>query len=173
MTLQPLPTDFVLSHVSLTWREILWGYDHGWINCKGLTELATRRLTTNDPTPPAEVELAGLVVGESSRARALAEELASQERPLSDEVIKRKWLYLILRWLFENRERAADPFALVDELYSDFDYPDEVAPFVRYMPPEDGYYPSKHSETENYDHMLQQWRDYLIAAEKRFGFGLA
>ena len=114
MTLQPLPTDFVLSHVSLTWREILWGYDHGWINCKGLTELATRRLTTNDPTPPAEVELAGLVVGESSRARALAEELASQERPLSDEVIKRKWLYLILRWLFENRERAADPFALVD-----------------------------------------------------------
>ena len=74
MTLQPLPTDFVLSHVSLTWREILWGYDHGWINCKGLTELATRRLTTNDPTPPAEVELAGLVVGESSRARALAEE---------------------------------------------------------------------------------------------------
>lgn len=102
------------------------------------------------------------------RARDLAEELASQKRSLSEEVIRKIWLYLILRWLFENRERAADPFALVDELYSDFDYPDEIAPFVRYMPPEDGYDPSKHSETENYDHMLQQWRDYLIAAEKQF-----
>lgn len=173
MTLQPLPTDFVLSHVSLTWREILWGYDHGWINWEGLTALATRQLVPNDPTPPAEVELAGLVVEESTRARDLAEDLASQERSLSEEVIRKKWLYLILRWLFENRERAADPFALVDELYSDFDYPDEIAPFVRYMPPEDGYDPSKHSGTENYDHMLQQWRDYLIAAEKQFGSGPA
>lgn len=172
MTLQPLPTGFVLSHVSLTWREILWGYDHGWINWDGLTELATRQLVSKVNNHPAEIELAGLLAVESTRARVLAEQLASKEPPMTEEVIKGKWLYLILRWLFENRERAADPFALVEEIYSDFGYPDEIARFVRYMPVGDDYDPRAHSKAENDDRALLHWREYLIGAEKKFSSGL-
>lgn len=168
MTLRPLPTDFVLRY-SLSWREAVWAYDQGWIGSKVLTESATRQLASDRHNASVEVELAGLLPLESIRARDLAGEVASKEPPLSDEVIKSKWLYLILRWLFENREQAVDPFALIDELYTAFDYPAEIMPFVRYMPPEDGYDPSKHSQTENYDRKLQHWRDYLIATEKRFG----
>ncbi|CBK41446.1 protein of unknown function [Nitrospira defluvii] len=60
---------------------------------------------------------------------------------------------------------------LYSELYSDFGCPHEIARFVRYMPLEDEYDPRKHSKVENEGHMLEQWRDYLIEAEKKFGFG--
>lgn len=170
MTIQPLPTAYVLGQVSLAWRELLWGYDHGWINWDCLTEFATRQLVSKNSNPMAEVELAGLLAIESYRARDLAEELAHNEPPMSEGAVGGKWLYLILRWIFENRERTVEPFALVEALYADFDYPHEIARFVRYMPPEDGYEPRKHSQAENEGHMLEQWRDYLIEAEKKFGF---
>ena len=171
MTIQPLPTAYVLGQVSLAWRELLWGYDHGWNSWDCLTEFAMRQLVSKNNHQMAEVELAGLLASESNRARDLAEELAHNEPPLSEGAVSEKWLYLILRWIFENRERTVEPFALVEALYADFGYPHEIARFVRYMPPEDGYEPREHSPAENEGQMLEQWRDYLIEAEKKFGFG--
>jgi hypothetical protein len=171
MTIQPLPTAYVLGQVSLAGRELLWGYDHGWISWDCLTEFATRQLVSKNSNSMAEVELAGLLPIEAYRARDLAEELADNEPPMSEEAVREKWLYLILRWIFENRQRTVEPFAIVEALYADFGYPHEIARFVRYMPPEDQYDPWEHSKAENEEHMLKQWRGYLIEAEKKFGFG--
>lgn len=50
------------------------------------------------------------------------------------EEIKEKWLYLILKWLYKNRSKYKDPLAIVEELYEEFEYPEDMKTFVRYMP---------------------------------------
>ncbi len=72
---------FVQSRSRLTWREVEFGLQNGWLSDSDTVEFAIRR--------------------------------------------------------DENRETVEDPFAVVEELYADFDYPEEIAGFVRYMPPED------------------------------------
>ena len=137
MTPQPLPTDFVLSHTFLTWREALWGYEHQWIDWSCLSELATRRINSPGESKPAELELASMVASESAGAIGQARKLAEGEPAAPKDTLMKKWLYLLLRWVFENRERFSDPFALAEEIFCDFEHPLDMAKFIRYMPPGD------------------------------------
>ncbi len=60
-----------------------------------------------------------------------------------------KWLYIILLDLFNKRKELDDPLGRVEEIYENFDYPEEIESFVRYMPVSDDYDPSKHTNDEN------------------------
>lgn len=173
MTPQPLPADFVLSQTSLTWREALWGYEHQWIDWSCVTELAVRHISSETSSHHAEVELAGMLSNDSSGARDLVAELANIEPPMPEEAIQRKWLFLILLWLFQNRDQFADPLAAVEDLFCDFGHPLEIAQVIRYMPPTDGYDPTKHSKLENEERLFLHWREYLQAAEREFGLANA
>jgi hypothetical protein len=169
MTPKPLPCDFVIGHVPLTWREALWGYEHQWIDWTCLSDLATNKLSSEDHNKPAEVQLAGMQPVESAEAGTLAQNLANEEPSISEEKTKRKWLYLILRWLFENRSFFSDPLAIVEDLFCDFGHPLEIATFIRYMPPSDDYQPQHHTRAENESRMYENWRSYLDSAERQFG----
>ena len=91
--------------------------------------------------------------------------LADAESTSSDDV-PGKWLYLVLAWLFENRRSVNDPLGRVEEIYSDFDYPREIAPFVRYMPMVG---PDLGSREKNEARMYDDWKSYLDRAGRRFG----
>jgi hypothetical protein len=49
----------------------------------------------------------------------------------------------------------------VEAIYADFDYPEEVAQFVRYMPVTDGYDPSCYSAEESQARLFEKWQGYL------------
>lgn len=67
----------------------------------------------------------------------------------------RKWAYLELKAAYEVRDRLSDPLGVVEEIYADFDYPESVASFVRYMPPPAG------SPTGE-DALYSRWASYLV-----------
>jgi hypothetical protein len=50
---------------------------------------------------------------------------------------------------------------VVEEVYAEFDYPDEVASFVRYMPAGNGYDPRRHSEAENEARLYDEWNRFV------------
>jgi hypothetical protein len=172
MTPQPLPADFVLGRVSLAWREASWGYDRQWIDWSCLAALAMRYVASEQTSRPEEIELAGMTKNTSVGAGVLAQKLAKDEPDLPEESIRGKWLYVILSWLYANRGRFADPFALVEQIYSDFGYPTELEGFIPYMPPADGYDPRQHSEAENRARLLDLWQEYLASAARQFGGGV-
>jgi hypothetical protein len=70
-------------------------------------------------------------------------------------------LFLLLAWLYENRGKVQDPLGLVEELYADFDYPEQIAGFVRYMPPQD---PSRVGDS----YLVENWRRYLDTAGRMY-----
>ena len=77
------------------------------------------------------------------------------------------WLYLLLKHVYEHRKNFDDPLGEVEILHADFGYPEDVTPFVRYMPPTD-YDPSTYTPQENIDKLYALWEAYLHEAKVRF-----
>lgn len=75
---------------------------------------------------------------------------------LSD--VKDKWLYLILKWLYENKHLIQNIMDIVEEVYEIFDYPDSIISFVRYMPSEEG---DLGSPELNKEKLFKNWKKYL------------
>ncbi len=73
-----------------------------------------------------------------------------------------KWLYIILNDVFHRKHEFEDPLGEVEKIYADFDYPEEIESFVRYMPPTDGYIPAEHSLEENISRLYANWEKFLI-----------
>ncbi|HCU41239.1 MAG TPA: DUF2247 domain-containing protein [Acinetobacter nosocomialis] len=78
-----------------------------------------------------------------------------------DSMIREKWLYILLSWLWINRESFEDPLDEVESIYTDFDYPAEIESFIKYIPPTDGYDPSLYSYAENINRLMKNWEIYL------------
>jgi hypothetical protein len=78
-------------------------------------------------------------------ALALSEEIRSGDLPdLSSEdlgdsrELSAVWIYLSLAWLHQSGLSEQQLFNVIEELYSDFEYPEEMEGFVKYMPPPPG-----------------------------------
>ena len=168
MKLWSVPYELIRDRVSLTWREILWGYERQLVGWSSLVALALDKAAAGS-NDPKEIELAGLQKDESWRAGDLLRILAKAEAPNPENLILRKWLFLVLLRLFENRSQFADPLGEVESVYADFEYPEEMTSFVRFMPPTDGYDPLQFSRTENERRLLGLWQKYLVAAGCEFG----
>lgn len=95
----------------------------------------------------------------------LVASLANAESPPSRADVKAKWLYLVLAWVFECRDTLVDALGTVESIYSDFDYPEEVTRFVRYMPADE---PALGNLEQNEARLLDRLKEYLDVEGKRF-----
>jgi hypothetical protein len=126
-----IPSSFISERLTLTLDEMEYGLRHGWIGRQAVIELCATKFEEGLASPREE-ELALALSGDADRL----EEMIDDETPLVAERDKmRLWLYLILAWIYERRNSIGDPLGVVEMVYADFDYPDEIAHLVRYMPP--------------------------------------
>lgn len=166
MNYRILPYKFIRERASLTWAELLWGYEQGFTDVSSFIELANEKLISGSDDGD-EIELAGLTEGDLGRVKELAKRLSSKF--LSESSVDRdKWLFLLLSDLFSRRSEVQDPLADVESIYADFDYPVEIEGFIRYMPASDGYDPLSHSHEENIHRLYLNWERYLGLSSKRF-----
>jgi hypothetical protein len=166
MTPRPLPSDFLLRHGRLGWRHVVWGVERGWADPRLFVDLATDRLLHQEQPAPAAVTLAGVDPDEMWEAPGLAAALAAGEAPVDEPELVARWLYLVLRWVYENRDTVPDPLGVVEELYADFGYPPGMEPFVRFMPPTDGWDSGAHTLAENEARMMANWEGWIRARER-------
>lgn len=159
---KPIPYSFICQHTALSWQDTLWGYNHQLIGWMDVVAIAECRLLHGSESP-IEIELALLgksathLVGELLRSLAINE--PAEPSPSSDK----KWLYLVLAWLYKNKNSIPDPLRVVEDIYADFDYPSEIESFVRYMPIYDEYDPSQHTTEDNEKRLFSNWHKYLIS----------
>lgn len=151
-----IPSTFIRPRAHLTWREVEFGLQNGWLTDEAAIDLSIDRVTAGDDSPEV-VELASVLLHEKYQVPQIVRRLAERD----PECSKDKWLFLLLAWLYEHRDTVEEPLSVVEELYADFDYPEEMASFVRYMPPQD---PSRVGES----YLLDAWRRYLETAGRNF-----
>lgn len=154
-----IPLQFAQSKSPLNWMDLLWAYKRNLLTWKDLIQVAINRVDSGSDNS-LEIELAA--VGKESvwKVSELAQALAKQ-CSYSDEASKQKWLFLSLAWVYENREKLADPLGVVEGIYADFDYPSAIESFVRFLPPSDGYAPAQYSQEQNHQRLMTNWEDFL------------
>jgi hypothetical protein len=165
-----IPWAFIRELTRLSWQDAAFGYHQQWFAWSDAVELACDYLLQGDDSA-AVVELAGVSKVEAHFVGEMLDRLEKISVQDHQATTAEKWLYLHLAWLYERRSAVDDPLEEVEEIYAEFGYPDDMAPFVRYMPAADGYDPSLHSVDENYSKLISNWRSYLERKAPLFADG--
>jgi hypothetical protein len=153
-----IPLEFVESHLGRpSWQEVLFGLEQQLLAPEAPSQLAVEELERAEGSP-ALIELAAGEPGNNTEGHVAR--LAEAERPEPPDHVSRKWLYLTLAWLYEQRTNFDDPLEMVEMVYADFGYPERVAHFVRYMPSRDER--QLGTVEQNRDRLISKWKQFLV-----------
>ncbi|WP_434559246.1 DUF2247 family protein [Pseudomonas sp. Z4-20] len=141
----------------LKWSELLYGLERGYVDEGGVIDYVCDALTIDAPNEA--LEIASLEPQEQYSVRNILKTLKDQDSR-EDLDLAEPWLFLLLSFVFENKSKYTDPLGVAEELYAEFDYPEEVAPIIRYMPLADG--------AEGCEELLfNNWKNILSSYETR------
>jgi hypothetical protein len=167
MITKPLLFRSVADLPPLTWSELAYGYSKQFLGWRTPVEFAAKKVQQGQADRDVR-ELASVGKDQVWKVSELLQQLAAKEGREPASASREKWLFIFLRWLYENRDRFEDPLQEVEEVYADFDYPEAMKGFVRFLPPTDGYHPELHSKEENRERLYRLWREYLEKEARRF-----
>ena len=131
MNLNRLPYEYMNKYGPLTWREIEWGIKHELIGWDVVKDMAIERMSSESDQSN---ELVILNTNDPMDLIGAVRNLASSEPEEIEIEMRSKWLKIVLANLFLHKVEVGDPLAEVERIYADFDYPEEIESFVRYMP---------------------------------------
>lgn len=126
-----IPANFVVDRVDLKASEIAYGKRKGWLNDSDIVAIYLHKMQAGQLLSKVEESWA-LALSEDVRVGNVPE-LEFEAQGNSREVDK-VWIYLSLAWLRHRVLNEQKLFDIIDDLYSDFDYPEEMEGFVKYMP---------------------------------------
>lgn len=149
-----LSAAFVLAEdVPLTAQDLRYGFERGFLKPADVVAVAAHEMGRG-ADDEVLVALGCLLRDETARVPEVLELLDDPERVHDPRESARLWLYLQLKAAYAERARLSDPLGIVEEIYADFGYPPDVAPFVRYMPLRPGDEPGAGP-------LMDRWADYL------------
>jgi hypothetical protein len=162
-----IPLDFIESRLGeLTWRDVQFGLENELLDPAAVPGVAAAALDQRDP-PAGVLELAiaepgDPVLDEVSRL--------GQAEPPARFPSERKWLYLVLAWLYERRAELANPLETVEIVYAEFGYPTSITGFVRYMPADEPIPPTLELAEAR---LMERWAGFLAEERRTLADGAA
>ncbi|EOI06925.1 hypothetical protein UAY_00267 [Enterococcus moraviensis ATCC BAA-383] len=146
--------EFSQAKIKWTWQELLFGMEDKIIGREDIINYATHIL--NEGILGFDLVLKVAIADEYEDILPYIHELINLETFEGNSIIQDKWRYVILKEL-HNKKSDYDNFnEKVEEIYADFDYPEDMAGFIGYMPSIDG------------KSMEESWQEYLNKAKENF-----
>jgi hypothetical protein len=149
----------VLARALPTSAEPAYGHRERRLRPVDVVEIAVAKLERRTPLTAAEEDLALLLADEMDRVDELVRDLEVSSQPVEERAMF--WMFMGLDWLWQHRSEFDDALGVVELLYADLDYPEEISGLVRYMPAAPGA-PTGVGAIE------QRWRAYLRSAAERY-----
>lgn len=143
------------------WQEILFALNNQIVTVEDVIEYASYIINENIMGFNIVLEMTCLHGDEDIYPYLQQLIMLEDSQNIAD--IKEKWLYLILKWLYEKRNSIENALEIVEEIYEIFDYPDSITSFVRYMPSEAG---NLGSVELNRERLFENWANYLKLFEE-------
>lgn len=141
--------------IPLSTDDLVYGVDDGWLAESAAVDAAAMAVARGD-NDGSMLQIACLDREDRAGLGAILDELHLPGRIRDPRQSARKWLYLVLKDLYERRDDFPDALEIVEEIYADFDYPPTIEGFVRYMPLQPGDEPGVPA-------MMARWRQFLDA----------
>jgi hypothetical protein len=121
-------------HSLPSWAEMAYAFDNHLIPVKTVIDYANERISTEEASSNDELSVAMASLDDS--IAEFVHRLSNGDRGPTEHSSRLLWADILLAWAYENRTNFDDFLGVVEDIYTDFDYPKGLAPFVRYMPNE-------------------------------------
>lgn len=102
------------------------------------------------PVPPIMESIGSLLSGEERKAPEIVEPVQVSREWVAAEA--EVWLFLAVSYVHANWDVIDEPHVMIESIFADFDHPDEMRSFIRFMPyeepgePPEGYVESRLAE---------------------------
>ena len=168
--LEAMPASFVMARIEPSFQDLEYGYRMGLLGWKPVVEMSISIADRQEKFSTALIDLISVDKPQPGEVSRLLSEVAASERPQApDELLSRRWLYLTMAWLYANRHNVSNPLETVDWVYAEFDYPEEVASFVYYMPDDATFDLPEHRDLAPIERLMRRWAHYLRMRSAEFG----
>lgn len=152
-----IPIDFIERLCSMpSWSAMAYAFDNQLVPVNTVIDYAKKKFSVGYPGNQDELSIATASVNDS--IAEYVHNLAKSDRASTEDDVRLYWANILLTWVYEHRSSFDDFLGVVEEIYTDFDYPEELAPFVRYMPSEA---PDRGSRKANEEEMINSIGKYV------------
>jgi len=131
------PFSFASELVDMNWHDISFSINHGFLSHESAVDHARYILGENEEHPQAVLDIACLYPNEAVFPHSIhpyIDELANAVSEQEKDMTKSKVLYLVLKWVYDNRMDYENPLTVVDIMYCSLDRPRSISHFVSDMP---------------------------------------
>ncbi|MFR1807541.1 MAG: DUF2247 family protein [Pygmaiobacter massiliensis] len=152
-------------HVNITWHDIYLGLKKDFLNLEDVRDYALRCLES-EANSCEEINDLAWKNDDKTFVFSCIEKIIKNKGIVNDEESKSKWQYCIIKSLRDSILNYQELSSKLDELYADFDYPEDMEEFISYMPIKDGYNPAKHSKEDNIQRIMNKIDLFLDKKQK-------
>ncbi|MFS0837398.1 DUF2247 family protein [Paenibacillus sp. 1P03SA] len=148
--------DYVSKLIRIDWQDLIFAIEQGFMAEESLIDYAIHLL--NSAQEPAQIVIDIACLNRGDLTYPYIERLKNERPNKNKKEQYDKFLYVLLNWVYEHKESYSDPFEIVEGIYGDFDYPERITGFIRYMPTTEPVGPSL---PLNRERMYKKWEQYL------------
>ena len=149
----PVPSTFLKGQFPMRAAELAFGHARGWIKPHDVVDALAWWWGEGAKLDACDVQIASLLPDELWKLQQLLD-ASTGSQGVSEAAARSLWLYLLLAWLFEIRDRLEDPLGAVESVYCDFSHPREIEKLIKYMPAGEG---GPVGETG----LIERWREFV------------
>lgn len=157
---------FDICHIQPTWNDIYFGIKNKLLGVESVREYAIKCLEVNDEYSQEITDLAW-PNDDVLDVIKMIEKILEKEKHTQICECSIKWQYCIIKNLLNDKLSFEGLTSKLDEIYADFDYPEDMEEFISYMPVKDEYKPIEHSREENKKRILDKIDIFLAKKEQQ------
>lgn len=157
--------EYAMKLVKINWGDIMFAIKNNYFNIESAIEYAMC-LMEKEECDYLTIDLACTKESELTKEELLENYINKFVMKITDEErikSKDKILYILMNWLYDNRQLFENPFRVIEVLYDDFGFPEALKKVVSYVP---SYKEFDEEENLFYTH----WREYLLLYKERFSY---
>ncbi|EAD7872234.1 DUF2247 family protein, partial [Listeria monocytogenes] len=142
------------------WDDIIFGVENKFLDSLSVSEYVVYLMEKGDQD--LQDEIINLAWGNENDVDEYVYNYLLKNN-VNTDMVKDKYLYVLLKLVWENKNNYTDPLEVIEYIYADFDYPSEIEHLVRYMPMK---HKNMGSIELNVAEMYKDWEAFLIKKSK-------
>jgi len=162
-----IPYEYASDAVDLNWSDLSLAIEHGLLCHQAAIEHAKIQLEGDDYLQEV-LDLACLSPEEVVFSHSIHPFIDELAKKISEEDKRNsvdKWMFILLKWVYDHKDDFDDPFEITTIICGNFGYPDNITHFAWKYAPIRG---SDLGSTKNVERAYQQWREFIDTEAKRW-----
>ncbi|MCL2313211.1 MAG: DUF2247 family protein [Firmicutes bacterium] len=163
--------------VNLNWNDILFSIENNYFHHSAGMDYAATLINENTRENDPIFKLACLFPSEIIKQEVLDQFIVKFAEQVSEKdkfESKEKIMYIVMNWLFENKDYFENIYTVLEYIYDNFSYPyhvDSLATSISFASPyPSGEEPDLNTTFNSYeDKIIYTWQKYLQEQKLKFG----